>query len=155
MQDLPIIRLLWPGHWIFHRHPLFAEDSPHPYRELWDSWAKFQTDVVASATAWYDDQERGGAQPEILDPYRPSKMMLTRAAALGVRWALDEKAVCITHDPCRYYFLNQVWSSRVFPSPACDETVRLFVNELFVNEPERTCEQNPVSEAATCCGGRG
>lgn len=103
-----MIRLLWPGHWIFHRHPLFSQDRHHPDRMLWDSWAAFQVGLHRTVCTWYEGQHRGGMQPATLEPYLPSKSWLIKASELGVTWSLDEKTLCMLSDPIRYHCLHQV-----------------------------------------------
>lgn len=107
MQTLPLIRQFWPGHFIFHAHPVLSLPLEHPDRQRLETWFTFQSHVCAEAAVFYAAQARRTG-PSGMDPYLADTELLERGAKLGVLWDVDGKNVRILQDPFLYTALMQV-----------------------------------------------
>lgn len=107
MQTLPLIRKFWPGHFIFHAHPVLLLPRHHPDRQRLEAWFSFQERVCADASYFYETQAQSTGE-RIMDPYRADAELLRIGAQMGVLWDIDGKAVREDGNPWLCSAMRQV-----------------------------------------------
>lgn len=89
MQCLPVLKKLYPEHWVFERHPLFALSDPP---EEWEAWESVQWDVFKDVER-HIHKHRNLQLPRT-PSYLPPRWLKQRAGACGATWATE---VYLTH----------------------------------------------------------
>lgn len=107
MQVLPLLEPLWPGHFIFRRHPILSLDRGHPKRKNWEAWSSVQVQGATEAAMCYESQEIAGEGRDMM-LYVPGKVLTEQAYAIGAQVTMENRRAALRSDPVRARLLRQV-----------------------------------------------
>lgn len=91
MQAMPILKLLYPNHWLFVDHPLYSVENVCDWTvhdERWEAWCRLVIMVFASAVE-HEDQFFRDQLSDAMPMWMPNSHMKLLAKRLGATWLHD------------------------------------------------------------------
>jgi hypothetical protein len=101
VQCLPLLRHVYPEHWLFSEHPTLRDlsDGELVGGAHLERWEELQWDVYCSVQEHITCFQ--GHHTHSLPPYDPPSSLRTRADELQVRWVTDSSLTEIERNPLR------------------------------------------------------
>jgi hypothetical protein len=115
VQVLPVLRKLYPEHWIFSEHPIFQNFEDGDVPQAWEVWELLQWDTFTSVERFIEKFKN--LQFHKSPEYVAELSLQQRAATAGATWATAYQPSAMVANPARQLALlgSQMQARQVLP----------------------------------------